>query len=76
MALSETEFVNVYGAQESIQRNRYSSLCIWRAGTKNSAVVYTGPPGWESIPGLIKRFTNTGSEVDSSVDSALGLKAF
>jgi hypothetical protein len=20
------------------------------------------PPGWESIPGLLKRFTNTGSE--------------
>jgi hypothetical protein len=20
----------------------------------------TGPPGWESIPGLLKRFTNTG----------------
>jgi len=20
-----------------------------------------GPPGWESIPGLLKRFTNTGS---------------
>jgi hypothetical protein len=22
---------------------------------------FTGPPGWESIPGLLKRFTNTGS---------------
>ncbi len=21
----------------------------------------TSPPGWESIPGLLKRFTNTGS---------------
>jgi hypothetical protein len=21
----------------------------------------TGPPGWESIPGLLKSFTNTGS---------------
>jgi hypothetical protein len=24
---------------------------------------HTGPPGWESIPGLLKRFTNTGSEL-------------
>ncbi len=23
----------------------------------------TGPPGWESIPGLLKRFTNTGSDI-------------
>ncbi len=29
----------------------------WPAGTTGS----TGPPGWESIPGLLKRFTNTGS---------------
>ncbi len=34
---SEPEFVNVYGAQESI------------------------PPGWKSIFGLLKRFTNMGS---------------
>ncbi len=32
----------------------------WQAGTKNRVAV-TGPPGWESIPGLLKRFTNTGS---------------
>ncbi len=33
----------------------------WRAGTTNRVSYGTGPPGWESIPGLFKRFTNTGS---------------
>ncbi len=32
----------------------------WRAGTTNR-VVLPVPPGWESIPGLLKRFTHTGS---------------
>jgi hypothetical protein len=32
----------------------------WLADTSNRDVV-TGPPGWESIPGLLKRFTNSGS---------------
>ncbi len=34
----------------------------WQASTTNRVVV-TSPPGWESIPGLLKRFTNTGSGV-------------
>jgi hypothetical protein len=35
--------------------------CVaWRASTTNRVVV-TGPPGSESIPGLLKRFKNTGS---------------
>ncbi len=34
----------------------------WRADMTNK-LTYTGPPGWESIPGLLKRFTNTGLEV-------------
>ncbi len=33
----------------------------WLAGTTNRVVVHAGPSGWESIPGLHKRFTNTGS---------------
>jgi hypothetical protein len=32
----------------------------WRAGTSNRVVV-PARPGWESIPGLLKRFTNSGS---------------
>jgi len=32
----------------------------WQAG-RTKRVVVTGPPGWESIPGLLKRFTNTGT---------------
>jgi hypothetical protein len=35
----------------------------------------TGPPGWESIPELLKRFTNTGSGIfkllkNPGIDSA------
>jgi hypothetical protein len=26
------------------------------------------PPGWESIPGLLKRFTNTGSDSSNTVE--------
>jgi hypothetical protein len=32
----------------------------WCAGTTNR-FCRIGPLGWESIPGLLKRFTNTGS---------------
>jgi hypothetical protein len=32
----------------------------WRAGTSNR-IVAPARQGWESIPGLLKRFTNTGS---------------
>ncbi len=35
------------------------------------------PPGWESIPGLLKRFTNTGSACEPhSVNSDLSEKTF
>jgi hypothetical protein len=34
---------------------------LWRAGTTNRVVVPAPAPGWESIPGLLNRFTNTGS---------------
>jgi hypothetical protein len=33
---------------------------VWLAGT-TSRVVAPGPPGWESIPRLLKRLRNTGS---------------
>ncbi len=34
-----------------------ASLCIWRVGATNKYVCRTGPPGWDSSPGLLKRFT-------------------
>ncbi len=39
-------------SEESIQ----PVYVAWRAGTTNRVVV-PGPPGWKSIPGLLKRFT-------------------
>jgi hypothetical protein len=34
----------------------------WQASTSNRVVVYcTGLPGWETIPGLLKRFANSGT---------------
>ncbi len=47
-------------------RNRFqgidsASLCnLAQAGTSNMVFV-PGPPGWESIPGLLKKFTNSDS---------------
>jgi hypothetical protein len=29
----------------------------------------TGPPGWESIPGLLYRFTNTGPVIHKDCES-------
>jgi hypothetical protein len=45
--MAESVFVNVFGAQESIPPTYVACR--------------TAPPGWESIPGLLKMFTNTGS---------------
>ncbi len=42
-----------------------ASYVAWRAGTTNRVVV-RGPPGWKSIPGLLKRSTNTGSGGDGA----------
>jgi hypothetical protein len=54
----ELVFVNVYGAQESIPKNRLrQAMEPWLAGIRQ--IVCIGPPGWGSIPGLLKRFTNT-----------------
>ncbi len=36
----------------------------WRSGTSKKGC-RTGPPGWESIPRLLKRFTNTSSRLAS-----------
>jgi hypothetical protein len=47
----EHVFVIVYGAQKSIP----PTLIAWRTGCR------TGPSGWESILGLLERFTNTGA---------------
>jgi hypothetical protein len=43
-------------------RNRFRqpNYVAWRAGTTNRVVVPTHQ-GWDSIPGLLQRFTNTGS---------------
>ncbi len=48
-------------------RNRFreidsASLCSQRAGT-TSRVGVQARQGWESIPGLLKGFTNTASEL-------------
>ncbi len=59
---TEPVFVKVYGAQESIPWNRFRQPRYSLAGRYNKYGGRTGPPGWESIPGLLKRFTNTGSE--------------
>jgi hypothetical protein len=56
----EPVFVNDYGAQELIPRNRFhQSMSLGRPIRQIG--FRTGPPGWESIPGLHKRSTNTGS---------------
>ncbi len=46
-----------YGAKESIP----PAYVAWRARTTNKVVA----PGWESIPGLLKRFSNGGSGNES-----------
>ncbi len=52
----EPEFVNVSGPQESIPRNQIR-LHIEPVGQVRQI-------GWESIPGLLKRFANSGSGVE------------
>jgi hypothetical protein len=51
---AEPVFLKVYGAQESIS----PSSVVGRACTTNRVVV-PARQGWESIPELLKRFTNT-----------------
>jgi hypothetical protein len=53
----EPIFVNVHGALESIS----PAYVAWQAGATNRIACRTSPLGWESIPGILKRSTNTGS---------------
>jgi hypothetical protein len=48
------------GTQESIPRNRFRQPLKF-GGPIREKGCRTTPPDWESIPGLFKRFTNTGS---------------
>jgi hypothetical protein len=54
---TEPVFVNVFESQESIP----PAYVAWRTGIYDKKGCRTGPPGWESIPGLLKRSTNAGS---------------
>jgi hypothetical protein len=49
---------SVYGNVKE-PRNRSASLSSLEDVKKGCLI---GPPGWESIPGLLKRFKNSGSE--------------
>jgi hypothetical protein len=59
-ATSEPVFVNNYGAQESIPRDRFRQP-MQPGGPVRQIGMRTGPPGWESISGLLEGSTNTGS---------------
>ncbi len=63
----EPVFVNVLrspgiDSEESIP----PAYVAWRAGTTYRGC-RTVPSGWDSIPGLLKRFTNTGSVCMGSI---------
>jgi hypothetical protein len=49
----ELEFVIIYASQESIP----PAYLTWQTGTSNRGC-RSGPPGWEAIPGLLKKFPN------------------
>ncbi len=55
-------------------RNRFRSLCSLSDQYEKYGC-RTGPSGWESIPGLLKRFTNTGSVENVEKGEGLPLKA-
>jgi hypothetical protein len=46
-----------------LRRPGIDSGCPCLAGRYVKQDWRTGPPSWESIPGLLKRFTNSGSEL-------------
>ncbi len=60
---SDLVFVNVYRAQESIPRNRFRQPTLPCGPVRHEWGCHFSSPGWESIPGLLKRFTNTDSVV-------------
>jgi hypothetical protein len=53
----EPVFVNNYGAQESIPRNRFRQP-MSPGGPVRQVGFRTDTPGWESISGLLERSTN------------------
>ncbi len=68
---SEPVFVNIYGAQELNPRNQ-SLACLCSLNDRyDKQGCRTSPPEWESIPGLLKRFTNTGSDEQGKRDPAV-----
>ncbi len=52
--MPEPVFVNDYVAQESIPRIRFRKPLYSLAGRNENKGLSTCPPGWESIPGLLK----------------------
>ncbi len=60
VSMTEPVFVNVYGAQESNPMNRFRHP-MKPGGPVRQIGCRTGPSAWESIPGLLKRSTNTDS---------------
>jgi hypothetical protein len=44
---------------------------MYLAGRYDRKGSRTGPPGWKSIPGLIKRFTNAGSSLDPGTEQRI-----
>jgi hypothetical protein len=55
-------FVNVNGSKASIPMNRFRQP-MWPDGpVRQIGSSVPARQGWESIPGILKRFTNTSSE--------------
>jgi hypothetical protein len=63
----ETEFINVLKEPKNrFQGIDSASLCsLWWASIRQMGC-RSVPPGWESIPGLLKRFTNSGSVYENA----------
>ncbi len=81
------EFLNLQGAQESIQRNKFRQSVAWRGGPVDNPIPNrfldpieclkipaqaSGIDSMESIPGLLKRFTNSSSLLEF-LNNLLGL---
>ncbi len=64
---ADANVATVLSPNESLSKESIPPASVaWRTGTSNR-VCRTGPPGWESIPGLLKRFTNSGSGLNPSI---------
>jgi hypothetical protein len=66
---TEPVFANVYAVQGSIP----PAYVAWRAGTTNGVAVPRAT-GWESIPGLLERFTNKGSDISGYLSTNMEWK--